>query len=306
MARDRLPGDAAAGGLPRSWHAAPASSSRWRRRWRPSARRGYPWTQFPGLHAGEEAPGRPAPRLVRRRAIQGALLALGAPVGWLTIQALAGSAPTEQISQHPGLYTYLLLATAVVLSAVGALVGRAEESLELANELLTELSYTDAGTGLKNRRYLEARLEEELAESQRRGRPVALAILDLDAFKTVNDRFGHPTGDEMLASVGDALLSVSRRGETVARLGGEEFAILLPGSTGPEAEAAAERARQAVEATRLPGSSEELAVTTSAGVASTAELGPLSPTDLYDRADAALYNAKRRGGNCVLLASRPG
>ena len=246
------------------------------------------------------------PRFVWRRAIQGALLALGAPVGWLTIQALAGSAPTEQVSQHPGLYTYLLISTAVVLSAVGALIGRAEESLELANELLTELSYTDAGTGLKNRRYLEARLEEELAESQRRGGPVALAILDLDAFKTVNDRFGHPTGDEMLASVGDALLSVSRRGETVARLGGEEFAILLPGSTGPEAEAAAERARQAVEATRLPGSSEELAVTTSAGVASTAELGPLSPTDLYDRADAALYNAKRRGGNCVLLASRPG
>ncbi len=304
MARDRLPNDAAVG-LPRSWHASPASSSRWRRLWHPSARLGYPWSHVPGLHPGEGAPGRPAQHLVVRRAIQGALLALGAPVGWLTIQALAGSTPTEQVSQHPGLYAYLLVGTAVVLFAVGALIGRAEESLELANELLTELSYTDAGTGLKNRRYLEARLEEELAESQRRGVPVALAILDLDGFKAVNDRFGHPTGDEMLASVGGALLSVSRRGETVARLGGEEFAILLPGSTGPQAEAAAERARQAVEATRLRGH-QGLAVTTSAGVASTAELGPLSPAELYVRADGALYSAKRCGGNCVLLASGSG
>jgi diguanylate cyclase (GGDEF)-like protein len=305
MARDRSPDDAAADRLPRSWHAAPASSSR-RRRWRPPARRRCPWSRVLRLHQGERAAGPAARRLVRRRAIQGALLALGAPLGWLTIQALTGSSPSEQVSQHPGLYAYLLLATAVVLFAVGALIGRAEESLELANDLLTELSYTDAGTGLKNRRYLEARLEEELAEAQRRGGPVALAILDLDAFKAVNDRFGHPTGDELLASVGGALLSVSRRGETVARLGGEEFAILLPGSSGPEAEAAAERARQAVEATRLRGPSEGVAVTTSAGVASTAEFGPLSPGDLYDRADGALYEAKRRGGNCVLLASRAG
>src|SRR5438445_3287067 len=192
MARDRLPDDAAAGGLPRSWHETPAPSSRLRRRWRPPtrpARSGYPWSRVPGLHPGELAPGRPVPRFVWRRAIQGALLALGAPVGWLTIQALAGSAPTEQVSQHPGLYTYLLISTAVVLSAVGALIGRAEESLELANELLTELSYTDAGTGLKNRRYLHARLEEELAKARRNGDAVALAILDLDAFKAVNDRF---------------------------------------------------------------------------------------------------------------------
>jgi diguanylate cyclase (GGDEF)-like protein len=258
------------------------------------------------LRSRRLAPGRPSQHLLRRRALQGALLALGAPMGWLTIQALSGSPPTDQISQHPGLYAYLLVATAVVLSAVGALIGRAEEALELANKMLTELSYTDAGTGLRNRRYLEARLAEELAESERRGEPVALAILDLDAFKTVNDRFGHPAGDEVLASVGDALLSVSRRGETVARIGGEEFAILLPGSTGPEAEAAAERARRAVEATRMPGPSRALAVTTSAGVASTAELGVLSPAELYDRADGALYRAKRRGGNCVLLASKSG
>jgi len=253
---------------------------------------------------GEETAGRPARRLVRRRALQGALLALGAPFGWLAIQALTGSSPAEQISRHPGLYTYLLLATVVVLSAVGALIGRAEESLELANELLTELSYTDAGTGLKNRRYLEARLEEELAEAQRRGSSVALAILDLDAFKTVNDRFGHPAGDELLALVGAALLSVSRGGETVARLGGEEFAILLPGATGPEAEAAAERARQAVEATRLHRSTEFLAVTTSVGVASTADLGALSASGLYDQADRALYEAKERGGNCVVLSGK--
>ena len=268
--------------------------------------RGSPRIRPLGRRPVEGAAGRPGRRLVRRRAVQGAVLALGAPLGWLAIQTLAGSHPGEQVSQHPGLYAYLLLATAVVLSAVGALIGRAEESLELTNELLTELSYTDAGTGLKNRRYLHARLEEELAKARRNGDAVALAILDLDAFKAVNDRFGHPMGDELLAALGRALLGVSRRGETVARLGGEEFALLLPGSTGLEAEAAAERARQAVEATWLDGPSGRVTVTTSAGVASTAELGPVSGGDLYDRADAALYEAKRRGGNRVLLAGGSG
>jgi diguanylate cyclase (GGDEF)-like protein len=224
----------------------------------------------------------------------------------LAIQALAGSHPAEELWRHLGPYAYLLLATVGILSAVGGLIGRVEEPLKRTNELLTELSYTDAGTGLKNRRYLRGRLEEGLAQARRDGGAVALATLDLDGFKGVNDRFGHPTGDELLSVVARALLSVSRDSDTVARLGGEEFALLLPGSGGEEAEAAAERARRAVETTWLDRPCGRVAVTVSAGVASAAEVSPLSAGDLYDLADAALYEAKRRGGNCVLRAGGPG
>src|SRR5437016_3031070 len=109
MGRDGFAMDERGGGLPRSWHAPPASLLR-RHYWRPRARPGWPWVGSLVVGGVEETTGRPARRLVWRRALQGAVLALGAPFGWLAIQTLTGSSPVEETSQNPGLYVYLLLA----------------------------------------------------------------------------------------------------------------------------------------------------------------------------------------------------
>jgi diguanylate cyclase (GGDEF)-like protein len=161
-------------------------------------------------------------------------------------------------------------------------------------------------TGLKNLRYLRARLEEEHAASQRTHLPVALLMVDLDHFKRVNDRFGHPEGDRLLRAVSNALASVARHGETAARVGGEEFAVLLPGATGNDAFAAAERVRSAVAAVQLhPSHGGPIMITVSVGCASTADLGDMTTAELYSTADEALYESKRQGRDRTTRARSP-
>lgn len=156
---------------------------------------------------------------------------------------------------------------------------------------LTEAATTDHLTGLPNRRAFEERLAAEVARSRRSFAPLALVILDLDRFKRVNDDLGHPAGDRVLVEVARRLAAVARAGETVARLGGEEFGWILPATGADGARAAAERARHAVGGTPVPGVGR--AVTISAGVR---ELGPDDgAAGLVAGADAALYRAKRQG-----------
>ncbi|HLG41843.1 MAG TPA: GGDEF domain-containing protein, partial [Planctomycetota bacterium] len=175
------------------------------------------------------------------RAAQGGCLAVGAPLGWLAIRLAAGVSPATELVGQPALYAYLFFATVAAFAAFGALLGTQEERLLEANRRLDELSLTDALTGLRNVRYFRARLREELADATRTGRPLSLLIVDLDHFKSVNDRFGHPAGDRLLEAIAAGMRSVARQGETVARLGGEEFGFLLPDTGEPGARAAAER-----------------------------------------------------------------
>ena len=169
------------------------------------------------------------------------------------------------------------------------------------------LSNTDALTETFNRRYLGVRLGLEIKRCVRYGRPLSVAMCDLDHFKHVNDEHGHRTGDAVLAAFAQTIKRCVREQiDWVARYGGEEFVIVLPETGAEGAFAAAERYRVAVEQQVVPGpSGEPVRITASLGVASINPQSPQDPVpsaddDLLKRADARLYEAKRRGRNCTV------
>jgi diguanylate cyclase (GGDEF)-like protein len=166
------------------------------------------------------------------------------------------------------------------------------------------LAATDGLTTLLNRRHFESLGRVEWARFQRYGRPLSLMLLDIDKFKSVNDRFGHDTGDLVIKAVAHICKSTKRQPDVLARLGGEEFVLLLPETDEASAEIAAERLRKAVQdhPLSLPDGS-TLQVTISIGLAS-ATLSMASLDVLLKRADEALYEAKRTGRNKVMRASQ--
>jgi len=158
----------------------------------------------------------------------------------------------------------------------------------------------DPLTGLANRRVLGLACDTEIDRTAREGGIVSLIMIDLDHFKRINDTYGHPFGDRVLVEVGGLLRSVVRGHDTVARLGGEEFALLLPGATPDEARIVAERARTQLGAIEMAHGR----LSCSAGVASAS--GPeAEAAELIAAADQALYEAKRRGRGRTVLAPAP-
>ena len=158
---------------------------------------------------------------------------------------------------------------------------------------LEEVSVTDGLTGLRNRRYFDQRLEEEVSRARRYGTPLCLVMVDLDRFKSINDEHGHPAGDEVLRAVGKLLLERCRAGEVASRYGGDEFAVLLPNTTLPGARAFARSLEEGLEALheRL-ADPERLRVAGSAGCAI---LGPGEEArGLVQAADRALYARKQQ------------
>jgi diguanylate cyclase (GGDEF)-like protein len=152
------------------------------------------------------------------------------------------------------------------------------------------LADLDALTGLHNRRYFHETLAREVARAQRYQRRLSLIVYDLDDFKAINDRVGHLAGDAVLAEAAARLLSVVRTADIACRVGGDEFAIVLPESSIEEAELLAGRIARAINSRPITPAG---TVSLSAGVA---ELRPTDrPTDLFERADEALYRAKELG-----------
>lgn len=171
------------------------------------------------------------------------------------------------------------------------------EKLQEKNKVLKTLAVTDELTGLYNRHFLDQRIENEMNHSDRDQQPLSMIILDLDHFKNINDTWGHPAGDEVLRRTADLTNNIIRQSDFLVRLGGEEFAILMPRSTVKGALVVAEKIRAALEQHTFPF---VRIVTASFGVA---ERQPgESFYDWYKRADIALYRAKEAGRNCVISA----
>lgn len=170
---------------------------------------------------------------------------------------------------------------------------RMVEQLNHQNRQLTTWAMHDPLTGLANRRYFDQLLARHWSDDDLSHRPIALILMDIDDFKGFNDRNGHPEGDKCLRDIAELLNSLLRPQATCVRLGGEEFAILLPDTTLDEAKAVANRTREAIERSGR--------VTASFGVGSVIPLQQNSD-DFYVACDQALYTAKRRGRNRVAVA----
>jgi diguanylate cyclase (GGDEF)-like protein/PAS domain S-box-containing protein len=159
--------------------------------------------------------------------------------------------------------------------------------------------FCDDLTGVANRRAFFEAAELELTRNRRTPRPTALILFDADHFKQINDRHGHPAGDAVLRQLGAALSSTFRQVDVVARVGGEEFAVLLPSSTLAGAAAVAERLRKLVESQPAMFDGAPIGYTVSAGIATIDEGETLDLDTLIKRADQALYAAKAKGRNRV-------
>jgi diguanylate cyclase (GGDEF)-like protein len=169
-----------------------------------------------------------------------------------------------------------------------------KRQLEEANALLTALATTDGLTGLKNHRTFHERLKTEVDHAARYHSPLSVLILDVDDFKSYNDTYGHPAGDQVLQKIAEVLQAISRQCDLAARYGGEEFAIILPETDGESAKIVAERFRSTIEVLPWHGRS----VTVSIGIASRTAT-TCDAAQLVKQADEALYRSKYRGRNRV-------
>lgn len=161
----------------------------------------------------------------------------------------------------------------------------------------------DALTGLQNRRGFEFELKRRLRERQRRGRLLCVAIVDIDEFKSINDRHGHLIGDAILEEAASAMTGAVMETSTVARIGGDEFAAVLVGSNLSEASNAAEQMRAAVNKIGVPHEETLVTVTVSIGLAEAETDDDIA--SLLKRADTALYAAKEAGRNCCYRQGGP-
>lgn len=181
------------------------------------------------------------------------------------------------------------------LEKIARISDRYQSMMRDLNEALKDASTKDALTGIGNRRMLMDRLKAEASRAERMGRPLALAVLDVDRFKTVNDAWGHEIGDRALIGVARAVSDAVREYDICGRWGGEEFMIIMPEIGAHEAVPVVERVRAAIAALKVDTPGAALSLSASFGVA---EWHP--GEDIFDvirRADEAMFTAKRTGRN---------
>lgn len=177
------------------------------------------------------------------------------------------------------------------------------QALEEDNSRLATAAATDPLTGLANRRTFDAFLDNQIQARLRHDRATALGLLlvDMDRFKSINDAYGHQVGDEVLQAMGRLLEEVAAPSELIARIGGEEFALVLPDTSIDLLGAAGERIRSRVANTTIPTSAGELTVTVSVGGSYRDRVDESTARELYTTADSALYDSKHSGRNRVTV-----
>jgi len=259
------------------------------------------------------------------RAVLCTLFGIG--IGWNVLQALAGIsgyAPLGDLLQTDAMRVaaYMLGGASIILviatqfriesdNVRASLQAWAEalevESLQLEktiedrNQELHELATTDFMTGLANRRQFLSSAGQEIERARRYGHQLSLLMIDIDHFKSINDGFGHPTGDLAIIAIGRHCATACRGSDLAGRLGGEEFAMLLPESGAEEAQAVAERLRAGAQALQVMHEGCKVQLRLSIGIACL-EAGDAGPDALLARADQALYAAKNAGRDCVRAA----
>jgi len=176
-------------------------------------------------------------------------------------------------------------------------IKRLQDELRLRNGELDLLSRIDGLTGLYNRRHIDEQLEKECSTARRHDQPLATLMLDIDHFKLVNDREGHPAGDQVLQEFATRLQATIRVGDVLGRWGGEEFLIIAPQTNIEQAVLFGERLRKVIADQPIDLGNHSIPITVSIGCA----VGLKPPAELVDQADAALYRSKAEGRNRVTV-----
>jgi diguanylate cyclase (GGDEF)-like protein len=247
-------------------------------------------------------------------ALLGFLLGLGGPTGWLVWRALSSHPDwlKNEFNTFGVYYAYLGIGTVLVFTLFGYFLGRRSdiivdqsEAVKKALEKVSVLAITDALTNVHNARYLHKQLSIELESAKRYNSPLTCLMLDIDNFKTVNDKHGHLSGDVVLTTLAKILRQYVRRVDIVGRLGGEEFLVVMPHTSSDTAFQIAERIRQAVQRWPFKVEETEIPITVSIGVACYPGTGIDDKSALLKASDDALYDAKRAGKNRTALAKEP-
>jgi diguanylate cyclase (GGDEF)-like protein len=241
-------------------------------------------------------------RAQRRYAWYGLLLGLGAPTGSMALRLLASSQSTilqafvQEWSTGSYYYFYMGIGTTIVFSLFGYVVGS-------YNEELRDLSITDGLTGLFNHRYMQEHLDHEVRRADRYGTRLTCLMIDIDDFKTVNDRCGHLFGDTVLRSIAHQIRNTVRTTDMTGRYGGEEFLVIMPETGIDAAFPLAERILAAVATPTFRTNGSEFHVSVSIGLAAypMPDHGVKSKNGVLSAADQALYAAKRAGKNRAVV-----
>lgn len=188
---------------------------------------------------------------------------------------------------------------AINVIAANALFGIAVPQLQAHNQELTQMVFTDPLTKASSRHFLEHRAQEQIDQSHAKRLPLSLAVFDLDDFKSINDRHGHSVGDVALAQISEQAQLVLRKGDVIARFGGDEFVVLLPETDLESAQKIVDRIKVAINELSI----EEQRLSASFGIAGLSHSESFK--ELFHRADQALYASKELGGNQITHANEP-